>query len=60
MPDGKGKGHFRELAEIRAAIERHDKEIAQLKLDVIDLTDMVADVDGDGCKRDGKHRRKRT
>ena len=41
-PKGKGAGHFRTVAEIRTAVERHEVEITELKRDVIDLTDMVA------------------
>lgn len=57
-PRGKGAGHFRTVAEIRTAVERHEVEITELKRDVVDLTDMVADVDGDGRKRDRRHKRR--
>ena len=57
-PRGKGAGHFRTVSEIRTAVERHEVEITELKRDVVDLTDMVADVDGDGRKRDRRHKRR--
>jgi hypothetical protein len=57
-PRGKGSGHFRTVAEIRAAVARHEEEITELKRDVIDLTDMVADTDDGSRKRDGRHKRR--
>jgi hypothetical protein len=57
-PKGKGQGHFRTVAEIRTAVARHEAEITELKRDVIDLTDMVADTDDGSRKRDGRHKRR--
>ncbi len=50
-PKGKGAGHFRTVAEIRAAVGRHEVEIRELRSDVTSVADMVADLDGKRRRR---------
>ena len=40
-PRGKGSGHFRTVAEIRAAVARHEVELKELRRDVDQLSDAV-------------------
>jgi len=52
MPDGGGKGHFTSMAEIRTALADHDRRLAAVERDVIDLTDEVV-------KRRARRRRRK-
>jgi hypothetical protein len=41
-PDGAGgRGHFNTVAEMRAAVEDHEKRLRDVERDLLDLTDLV-------------------
>lgn len=52
-PDGTGEGHFKTVAELRAAVADHEKRIRAVELDVIEIADRVF-----GGKRPKRPRRR--
>lgn len=40
-PDGTGEGHFKTVAELRAAVADHEKRIKAVEIDVLEIADRV-------------------
>jgi len=40
-PDGGGRGHFTTVAELREAVTDHEKRIAAVERDVLEIADRV-------------------
>jgi hypothetical protein len=40
-PDGTGEGHFKTVAELRAAVADHERRLQLVERDVIQLADIV-------------------
>jgi len=41
MADGTGEGHFKTVAELRAAVADHEKRIKAVEIDVLEIADRV-------------------
>jgi len=40
-PDGTGEGHFKTIADVKAAVAGHEKRLTQAELDILALADRV-------------------
>ncbi len=41
MADGTGEGHFKTVADLRAAVADHEKRLTRAELDILALADRV-------------------